>query len=256
MKQYSELVNRYKQFRKINRKFNNILPRQLSKQAIEKCGQKLGVIKGNTLVLQDMDEVAVLMDYCIYDYCENGLNAVSRYMADSPPASNSDEYVVLKAMAESFYTLVQVEHVLPGVGVRADDLLGDKQFLIIDLGFSETAIEGIVLATRLLPFADFTMTSGAPLAVDPETLSEILDVTLQQFGAEDGEYINIDMQQKPDLTAAIIRLCLKNESSVHTKYRDVETEAVTPPLRSETRIGRNEPCPCGSGKKYKRCCGR
>jgi uncharacterized protein YecA (UPF0149 family) len=22
----------------------------------------------------------------------------------------------------------------------------------------------------------------------------------------------------------------------------------------EKKIGRNEPCPCGSGKKYKRCC--
>lgn len=26
-------------------------------------------------------------------------------------------------------------------------------------------------------------------------------------------------------------------------------------VRSEPKIGRNEPCPCGSGKKYKRCCG-
>jgi SEC-C motif-containing protein len=26
-----------------------------------------------------------------------------------------------------------------------------------------------------------------------------------------------------------------------------------PPVRSE-KIGRNEPCPCGSGKKYKKCC--
>ena len=24
--------------------------------------------------------------------------------------------------------------------------------------------------------------------------------------------------------------------------------------RTEPKIGRNEPCPCGSGKKYKRCC--
>ena len=24
----------------------------------------------------------------------------------------------------------------------------------------------------------------------------------------------------------------------------------------EKKIGRNEPCPCGSGKKYKHCCGR
>ena len=22
------------------------------------------------------------------------------------------------------------------------------------------------------------------------------------------------------------------------------------------KVGRNEPCPCGSGKKYKKCCGR
>jgi len=28
-----------------------------------------------------------------------------------------------------------------------------------------------------------------------------------------------------------------------------------PVRRSRERIGRNEPCPCGSGRKYKRCCG-
>jgi preprotein translocase subunit SecA len=27
------------------------------------------------------------------------------------------------------------------------------------------------------------------------------------------------------------------------------------PLRVEQKVGRNDPCPCGSGKKYKRCCG-
>ena len=25
--------------------------------------------------------------------------------------------------------------------------------------------------------------------------------------------------------------------------------------KAETKIGRNDPCPCGSGKKYKKCCG-
>ncbi|RZB31972.1 MAG: hypothetical protein SRB1_01591 [Desulfobacteraceae bacterium Eth-SRB1] len=25
---------------------------------------------------------------------------------------------------------------------------------------------------------------------------------------------------------------------------------------AEKRVGRNEPCPCGSGKKYKKCCGK
>jgi uncharacterized protein YecA (UPF0149 family) len=26
------------------------------------------------------------------------------------------------------------------------------------------------------------------------------------------------------------------------------------PVTPRNKIGRNEPCPCGSGKKYKRCC--
>jgi uncharacterized protein YecA (UPF0149 family) len=27
------------------------------------------------------------------------------------------------------------------------------------------------------------------------------------------------------------------------------------PYRAPAKVGRNEPCPCGSGRKYKKCCG-
>ena len=27
-------------------------------------------------------------------------------------------------------------------------------------------------------------------------------------------------------------------------------------VRNENKIGRNDPCTCGSGKKYKKCCGK
>jgi len=33
-------------------------------------------------------------------------------------------------------------------------------------------------------------------------------------------------------------------------------EAKPAPVRTAAAIGRNDPCPCGSGKKYKKCCGR
>jgi hypothetical protein len=35
-----------------------------------------------------------------------------------------------------------------------------------------------------------------------------------------------------------------------------EYEVVDPIYRTEPKVGRNDPCPCGSGKKYKKCCGR
>ena len=28
-----------------------------------------------------------------------------------------------------------------------------------------------------------------------------------------------------------------------------------PVQRDEPKVGRNDPCPCGSGRKYKKCCG-
>jgi HEAT repeat protein len=38
---------------------------------------------------------------------------------------------------------------------------------------------------------------------------------------------------------------------------DERPPAVTLPIRNvEPRVGRNDPCPCGSGKKFKKCCGR
>ena len=32
-------------------------------------------------------------------------------------------------------------------------------------------------------------------------------------------------------------------------------EKAKPVTNSSAKAGRNDPCPCGSGKKYKKCCG-
>jgi hypothetical protein len=255
MEEYSELVEKYKRFREVNQEFNNILTRKVSKNAIHKCGRKLGIMRGDTLVFEDEQEMDVLIDYCIYDYYEKGQNAVSRYMAESPPPPGSDEYVVLKAMSEAFYTLVQIEQVLKGVGVQAGDLFGERRYLLTDTGLGKTGVKGLVIATRLLPFADFVMTSGAPLPIDPEVTEEILDFIKQQVGSENGKYITLDMKQRADLMTTIIRLCLGDNMTSHVRYQDIETH-VPQPLGRENRVGRNQPCPCGSGKKYKHCCGR
>ena len=45
------------------------------------------------------------------------------------------------------------------------------------------------------------------------------------------------------------------------KASDVVSEAAAAvakakPVRTGPKVGRNDPCPCGSGKKYKQCCGK
>lgn len=38
-------------------------------------------------------------------------------------------------------------------------------------------------------------------------------------------------------------------------FKEGEQGVNKPVVRSEPRVGRNDPCPCGSGRKFKRCCG-
>ena len=40
------------------------------------------------------------------------------------------------------------------------------------------------------------------------------------------------------------------------KFADGELVGEKPIVREEPKVGRNDPCPCGSGKKYKKCCGK
>ena len=39
------------------------------------------------------------------------------------------------------------------------------------------------------------------------------------------------------------------------RNQDTRERQITQPIRSEKTVGRNDPCPCGSGKKFKNCCG-
>ena len=70
--------------------------------------------------------------------------------------------------------------------------------------------------------------------------------------------------QTEERAAEIVALCeeggwhcvLGIEPDKVEDISDVE-KLLNPPVRAkaERRPGRNEPCPCGSGLKYKKCCG-
>jgi preprotein translocase subunit SecA len=47
-----------------------------------------------------------------------------------------------------------------------------------------------------------------------------------------------------------------NQSDKKKEQQKKETQNSPKPTISSVKVGRNDPCPCGSGKKYKKCCGR
>ena len=43
--------------------------------------------------------------------------------------------------------------------------------------------------------------------------------------------------------------------AAYWRMSELEKKSVSAGLRSFASPGRNDPCPCGSGKKFKKCCG-
>ena len=71
----------------------------------------------------------------------------------------------------------------------------------------------------------------------------------------------MNLRQQKDLrrseTAKITKAALQSINSVDGGQSSVENPEVNRTVvREEPKVGRNDPCPCGSGKKYKNCCGR
>ncbi len=52
----------------------------------------------------------------------------------------------------------------------------------------------------------------------------------------------------------------REREEAHRKMLPGEDDAPLPPpvepIQGEGKTKRNDPCPCGSGKKYKQCCGK
>jgi preprotein translocase subunit SecA len=74
------------------------------------------------------------------------------------------------------------------------------------------------------------------------------------------QYIEHQMQRKEQESDMVSALEQYKKQQEQTQKNIVLSRGDEGPKevvkRSEDKVGRNDPCPCGSGKKYKKCCGR
>ncbi|MBQ7457368.1 MAG: preprotein translocase subunit SecA [Desulfovibrio sp.] len=71
-------------------------------------------------------------------------------------------------------------------------------------------------------------------------------------------HIQVVVQEEEEEIEPEIPISLEHKKPQNITYSSSQgqTEASNQPVRAKPKVGRNDPCPCGSGKKYKKCCGR
>jgi len=139
-----------------------------------------------------------------------------------------ERYAMLRTIDDKWKEhLYDVDQLKTGIGLRA---YGQRDPLI------EYKKEAFGLFTQMLD------------AIDEETIGLIFKIQL-----EDRQ--KAKAREPEDQTRAV------HKSTVGMGYSDTQpAEQVAPGKRKPVKrtgkkIGRNDPCPCGSGKKYKKCCG-
>jgi len=83
---------------------------------------------------------------------------------------------------------------------------------------------------------------------------EVASLVLRVQIAEDYESRAADIWQVSDVVHSEVQ---QFEASPMAEAAETSMASETPKpfVRPGRKIGRNDPCPCGSGKKYKKCCG-
>jgi uncharacterized protein len=114
--------------------------------------------------------------------------------------------------------------------------------------------EGFVDAVRL------RLEAWRPLLEDREALVLLMPILALcgDADAEGGSPLGLDPEADADLLAEAPELIPACVVGIRGFWKERHGRPTAGPGRAEGRkakVGRNDPCPCGSGRKHKRCCG-
>lgn len=171
-----DIIEKYKEYRKIGKELTHkIMNECLDRNVLIKSAKLLGVARGETLVFESEDETSVLMDFALHDYRANKQNTIEVYR-EKIGWENEIEMEILDALISSYTSLFKIISISEAENsLILNDLLNKKDNIkIIDIALSKTAVLGLLVFIRLIPFKEFNMTAGASLAFPANSEKYIL----------------------------------------------------------------------------------
>jgi tetratricopeptide (TPR) repeat protein len=125
----------------------------------------------------------------------------------------------------------------------------DDAWIIIKAGRAYQTLKETAKALELYSRA-YGMTS--PLSYDRDGVLERLVPLLSELGRDAEADALVESEERAEKAR---KERYRRYEKEETSCSNVVDKQKQMPISSR-KIGRNEPCPCGSGKKYKKCCGK
>jgi hypothetical protein len=161
-----QVLVRYRQLREISKRHHHKILDCISADAFLHQARRLGLVRGKTLILEDMDELNYVHDLVIHTAPAGRSRAIDRYARSAHLVARSDEALVLEAMRVARFAILVIERRHEAAGLIATDLFRRDQVWLVDIGLEESMPEGAMMATRLYTPERFSMTAGVNVPFD------------------------------------------------------------------------------------------
>ena len=168
-----EVLARYRQLREISKRHHHEMLKLISGEAILHQARRLGLARGKTLILDDMEEMNYVFDLAIHTALAGRSRAIDRYARSARFAAPSDEALVLEAMRAAQFSILVIERRHETAGLVATDLFRRATVWLVDIGLENSMPDGGVIATRLFTPDRFAMTAGVNVPFDLAFIEDI-----------------------------------------------------------------------------------
>lgn len=170
----ADVLGRYRQLREIARKHNHRALSLLAREAIFRQARRLGLARGKTLLLDDMDELFYAYDLAIYTAPPGRSRAIDRLACSVSLPTGSDEALMLEAMCNDCFALVIARRRHELAGLIVTDVARDQDVWLVDEGLEKTFPDGAGLALRYWSIDGFAMTAGVGVPFAKESINAAL----------------------------------------------------------------------------------
>ncbi|MEO1610556.1 MAG: hypothetical protein AAFR90_14745 [Pseudomonadota bacterium] len=211
---------RYRRLREIGKNHHSAMLDFVSKSAMMTQAQRLGLVQGKTLVLNDMDEMNLVFDLLFYTAQKDRSRSVDRYARSVQSTLNNDEKLVLEAMRRDRFSIITPIRRHDVAGLVVEDVFRGSEYWLVDEGFEKSFQEGMMLATRLYALEGFTMTAGSGVLLGVDLINQVLADTPLLRRKKPNEAIN-DRR----FAEAIYRAAIESGATENITFQDLPIEA-------------------------------
>jgi preprotein translocase subunit SecA len=174
--------------------------------------------------------------------------------APAPPDEAVVEYVCGRAQAARRALMTDLERYLL---LQVHDTSWKDHLLVMDHLKSGVGLRGYAQLNPLIEFKKEGLQSFEKMLEG--TREKFTDLFFKARGVRQEALARIWAGQSSEHAVAASAYEAQRRAALQmTQQAQMAEEghAVKTIVRDKPKVGRNEPCPCGSGKKYKKCCGR